>query len=92
MCENSRQRQGFNWTVFFGGDMGYIASDAFLDGGFAVNGPSVSRNEIVGRARGGLLLEFNNLGVGFSLNWLGQEFRGQSDGQVVGAIQLKYRL
>jgi len=85
-------RRGYNWTVFFGGDLGYIASDAFLDGGFAADGPSVQRRDIVGRARVGLLLEYDNLGLGFSLNWLGQEFRGQSDGQVVGAIQLKYRL
>jgi len=92
MAGASMPRQGFNWTVFFGGDVGYIASDAFLDGGFAGGGPSVPRRDIVGRARAGLLLEYNNLGVGFSLNWLGPEFRGQSDGQVVGAIQLKYRL
>lgn len=92
MAGASMPRQGFNWTVFFGGDVGYIASDAFLDGGFAGGGPSVQRRDIVGRARAGLLLEYDNLGVGFSLNWLGQEFRGQSDGQVIGAIQLKYRL
>ena len=92
MAGASMPRQGFNWTVFFGGDVGYIASDAFLDGGFAADGPSVQRRDIVGRARAGLLLEYDNLGVGFSLNWLGKEFRGQSNGQMVGAIQLKYRL
>ncbi len=92
MAGASMPRRGFNWTVFFGGDVGYIASDAFLDGGFAADGPSVPRRDIVGRARAGLLLEYDNFGIGFSLNWLGQEFRGQSDGQVIGAIQLKYRL
>ncbi len=91
MAGASVPRQGFNWTVFFGGDVGYIASDAFLDGGFAVDGPSVPRRDIVGRARADLLLEYDNLGLGFSLNWLGREFRGQSNGQVIGAIQLKYR-
>ncbi len=92
MAGASAPRQGFNWTVFFGGDVGYVASDAFLDGGFAVNGPSVSRNEIVGRARSGLLLEYDKVGISFSLNWLSPEFDGQSGGQVVGAIQPKYRL
>jgi len=92
MAGASMPRKGFNWNVFFGGDVGYIASDAFLDGGFAGDGPSVPRRDIVGRARAGLLLEYDNLGIGFSLNWLGQEFRGQSNGQMVGAIQLKYRL
>ncbi|MHA1528006.1 MAG: lipid A-modifier LpxR family protein [Alphaproteobacteria bacterium] len=92
MAGASVPRKGFNWTVFFGGDVGYIASDAFLDGGFAEDGPSVPRRDIVGRARAGVLLEYDNLGLGFSLNWLGREFRDQSNGQMVGAIQLKYRL
>ena len=92
MAGASMPRRGFNWTVFFGGDVGYIASDVFLDGGFSENGPSVPRRDIVGRARAGLLLEYDNFGIGFSLNWLGREFRGQSNGQMVGAIQLKYRL
>ncbi len=92
MAGASVPREGFNWTVFFGGDLGFVASDAFLDGGFAVDGPSVPRRDIVGRARAGVLLEYDNVGIGFSLNWLGREFRGQSDGQVIGAIQLKYRL
>ena len=92
MAGASMPRQGFNWTVFFGGDVGYIASDAFLDGGFGENAPSVPRRDIVARARTGLLLEYDRFGLGFSLNWLGREFRGQPDGQMVGAIQMKYRL
>jgi hypothetical protein len=85
-------RRGFNWTVFAGGDLGYIASDAFLDGGFDDKGFSVGRRDIVGRTRAGVLLDYDNFGFGFSVNWLGKEFRGQSSGQVIGAFQLKYRL
>lgn len=92
MAGAASPRQGFNWTVFFGGDMGYVASDAFLDGGFTIDGPSVPRRDVVGRARVGVLLDYDNLGLGFSLNWLGKEFRGQSGGQMIGAFQLKYRL
>jgi hypothetical protein len=84
-------RKGVNWTTFTGADVGFVASDAFLDGGFAVDGPSVPRKKLVARVRGGVLLEYDNLGIGFSLNWLGKEFRGQSDGQMVGTIQIKYR-
>jgi hypothetical protein len=91
MAGASMPRRGFDWTLFAGGDLGYIASDAFLDGGFAVGGPSVERRDVVGRARVGVLLDFNNYGIGFSLNWLGKEFRRQSDGQMIGALQLKYR-
>lgn len=87
----SMPRKGFNWTTFVGADLGYVASDAFLDGGFAGDGPSVRREPIVARVRGGVLLEYDNVGIGFSLNWLSKEFRGQSEGQTIGAIQVKYR-
>ncbi|HUS55907.1 MAG TPA: lipid A-modifier LpxR family protein [Thermohalobaculum sp.] len=91
MAGASMPGEGINWTFFAGGDLGYIASDAFLDGGFAGNGPRVERRDLVGRARVGVLMDYNEFSVGFSLNWLGEEFHGQSDGQVIGAIQLKYR-
>jgi len=92
MAGASMPRQGFNWTVFGGGDVGYVASDAFLDGGFGVGGPSGPRERIVGRLRVGALLEYDNVGIGFSVNWLSPEFRDQSEGQVIGALQFKVRL
>lgn len=87
----SMPRRGFNWTTFAGADLGYVASDAFLDGGFAAGGPSVPREPITARVRAGVLLEYDDLGLGFSLNWLSKEFRGQSDSQLIGALQFKYR-
>ncbi|HSF93979.1 MAG TPA: lipid A-modifier LpxR family protein [Thermohalobaculum sp.] len=88
----SMPRQGYHWSVFAGGDVGYVAADAFLDGGFSVDGPDIARRKLVARLHGGVLLEYDNLGIGFSLNWLGKEFKGQPEGQVVGAVQLKFRL
>ena len=87
MAGASVPRQGFNWTVFTGGDIGYVASDALVD----TEGPGVARRDITGRARAGLLVEYDNVGVGFSLNWLSPEFDGQPHGQILGAVQLKYR-
>lgn len=92
MAGESMHRDGFEWTAFVGGDVGYVAWDAFLDGGFAANGRSVDRAEIVARARAGVLLEYGRVGVGFSVNWLSEEFETQPEGQLIGAIQLKYRL
>jgi len=92
MAGDSIRRQGFHWTIFTGGDVGYVASDAFLDGGFAGDGPSIGRKPLTARLRGGVLLEYGRVGIGFSLNWLSPEFQGQSDGQTIGAIQLKYRV
>ncbi len=89
---DSVRREGFHWTAFIGGDVGYVAWDAFLDGGFAADWPEVNRSELVYRARTGVLLEYGSVGVGFSLNWLSEEFETQPEGQLIGAIQLKYRL
>lgn len=88
----SMPRKGFSWAVFAGADLGYVAHDAFLDGGFAVNGPSVPREKLVPRARVGVLLDYDHVGIGFSMNWLGKEFKAQKSGQVIGALQLKLRL
>ncbi|HUF87250.1 MAG TPA: lipid A-modifier LpxR family protein [Thermohalobaculum sp.] len=92
MAGDAPRRDGFHWTVFLGADVGYVAWDAFLDGGFAADGRSVDREEIVGRARAGVFLEHGRVGVGFSLNWLSKEFETQPEGQLIGAFQLKYRL
>ncbi len=78
-------------TFFAGGDVGFVASDAFLDGGVTVDGASVPRRTVVPRARAGALLDWGRMAFAFSLNWLGREFRRQPEGQVVGAFQIKYR-
>jgi hypothetical protein len=88
----SVRRPGFHWTYFLGGDVGYVAWDAFLGGGFAADGREIGREEIVARARAGAFLEYGRVGIGFSLNWLSQEFDRQPEGQLIGAFQLKYRL
>ncbi|NIP74475.1 MAG: DUF2219 family protein, partial [Xanthomonadales bacterium] len=87
----SMPRPGTNWTLFAGGDLCYVASDAFLDGGITVDGPSVDRRDFVDRARAGILVEHGRVGLGFSLNWLGREFESQPEGQLVGAVQVQIR-
>ncbi len=91
MAGESMHRGGLNWTLWAGGDLGLVASDAFLDGGFAGDGPSVERQTLTARARAGILLEYGTVGIGFSVNWLGREFRDQPEGQAIGAVQLKIR-
>ncbi len=92
MAGEAPRREGFHWTTFVGADVGFVAWDAFVDGGFAAEGRNLDREEIVGRVRTGVLLEYGRVGVGFSLNWLSPEFEAQPEGQLIGAIQLKYRL
>lgn len=87
----SKERDGLNWLTWVGGDVGYIASDAFLDGGFDNSGPSVNREEITARLRAGLMVEYGDVALSYSATWLSPEFDAQSEGQVVGAFQIKYR-
>lgn len=87
----SMHRQGFHWTFFTGADAGYVASDAFLDGGPGGDGPGIGRRDVTARLRAGVLLEAGGVGIGFSLNWLSPEFRGQPEGQTIGGIQVKLR-
>jgi len=89
-------RTDFNWAVFSGADIGYVVSDALLDGGPAYDGPDyegpgTELRHVTARVRSGALVEYDNLAVAFSFNWLSPEFRGQREGQLIGAIQLKYR-
>ena len=69
--------------------MGVVASDALLDGGFGGSGPSVEREVVTARARAGVMIEYEDLAVSYSLTWLSPEFRGQPSGQVIGAVQIK---
>ena len=87
----SKQRAGLNWAIWIGGDAGYVASDAFLDGGFTADGPEVERETLTFRLRAGLMLEYDPVAVVYSINWLSPEFERQPEGQLIGAVSLKYR-
>ena len=84
-------RDGVEWTLWVGGDVGTVARDAFLDGGSDRSGPSVSRESVTARARAGAMVEYGAFAVSYSVNWLSREFKTQDEGQMIGAIALKYR-
>ncbi len=86
----SRPRTGFQWLAWIGGDVGLIRSDAFLDGGFSGDGPSVRRRPVTVRARTGVMLEVDSYAISYSATWLSPEFRNQPVGQVVGAVQVTF--
>lgn len=86
----SRRRDGAHWVAWIGGDLGYIASDALLDGGFGGGGPKVGRKPVTARLRAGMMIEWGSVALGYSLTWLSPEFKGQPSGQLIGAVQLKF--
>ena len=86
----SRPRSGFQWLAWIGGDVGFIGSDVFLDGGFSGNGPSVDKRPVTLRARAGVMLEWESFAISYSATWLSPEFRTQPQGQIIGAVQIKF--
>lgn len=87
----SAPRTGPNIMVWLGADVGYVASDALLDGGFFAEGPSVDHEPITGRVRAGIMYEMDEVALAYSLTWLSEEFEGQAHSQVIGALTLKLR-
>ncbi|MEM7189306.1 MAG: lipid A-modifier LpxR family protein [Pseudomonadota bacterium] len=85
----AKYREGIHWALWVGGDVGYVASDAFLDGGFSGNGPSVDRTPFTARLRAGLIYDYEDVSFSFSMNWMSPEFDSQSEGQLVGAAQIE---
>lgn len=85
----SKPRNGVHWMAWLGADVGLIGSDIFLDGGVSGSGPSVERDLFTLRARGGVMLEYDNFSVSYSVNWLSPEYKTQPEGQLIGAVQLK---
>ena len=83
--------KGFYWALWFGGDVGYVATDAFLDGGFDGDGPSVRKERVTTRFRTGFLFGYDPVAIAYSVTWLSPEFANQPQGQLVGALTVKYR-
>lgn len=87
----SMPREGGNILIWLGADVGYVASDALLDGGFLSDGPSAAREEITGRLRAGVMFELDEVALAYSMTLLTEEFERQRHSQVVGAVSLKLR-
>ena len=81
---------GFRWAVWAGGDVGFIGTDAFLDGGFEGDGPSVKKERVTTRARLGFLIGQGPFALAYTATWLSPEFSNQIAAQIVGAVTVKY--
>jgi len=75
-------RTGFGWSL--GADIASVAGSVYLpdDGDFP--GPETARS----RARAGLAWAGESWSVQGGLSYLSEEFEGQSEGQIVGAVSL----
>ena len=81
-------QQGFSAYLFGGVEGRVVGRNIFLDGNtFQDDGPSVDKNTLVGEARVGLALTYDNLRFAYTQVFRSQEFEGQSN-QIFGSVTL----
>ncbi len=81
----------FAWSLFAGVDGRAVARNIFLDGNSFSGGPSVDKKPLVADVSGGVTLTYGRVQTAYTLNWRSDEFYGQSDNSMFGAISVGYR-
>ncbi len=83
LVEGTRGAQtGFGWSL--GADIAYVASSVYLPDEDGFPGPEETR----GRVRAGAMWAGQGWSVFGGIGYLSEEFDGQSEGQMVGAVAL----
>jgi len=75
---------GFGWSL--GADLASVADSVYLPGDDGRPGAEDTR----GRVRGGAMWASQRWSVFAGAAWLGEEFEGQDEGQVVGTLSVTY--
>ncbi len=85
------RQEGFSAYMFGGLEGRAVGRNIFLDGNsFQDDGPSVDKNILVGEARIGLALTFDDVRFAYTQVFRSQEFQGQSR-QTFGTVSLSLR-
>jgi hypothetical protein len=85
LVEGTRGRMtGFGWSI--GADLASVADSVYLPGDAGRPGPNDTRS----RVRGGAMWAGERWSAFAGAAWLGEEFEGQDEGQVVGSVSLTY--
>ncbi len=79
------------WSAFVGFEARAVARNIFLDGNTFEDGPSVDRETMVYDLNAGFSVAWSKLRIAYTLNWRSNEFVGQRDEQVFGAISISRR-
>jgi hypothetical protein len=74
------------FSVLFGGDIAKVDSSVYLptSGGYVLT-------DTRDRLRAGIHWQGENSSLFYGATWLGKEFTGQTDGQVVGSLRLNFK-
>ncbi|PKP85195.1 MAG: DUF2219 domain-containing protein [Alphaproteobacteria bacterium HGW-Alphaproteobacteria-2] len=74
---------GAGLSLLVGGDVAYVHDSRFLS-----RSPAVEKRDVRERLRGGLQLDWGFGSMFYGITWLGREFEGQPEGQLVGSLNL----
>ncbi|MFT5004559.1 MAG: hypothetical protein ACI8YI_000165 [Paracoccaceae bacterium] len=78
------QKRGISYLL--GGDVAYVQSSQYLP---AALGPVVEAMRV--RLRGGIYVEEGQKSLFYGVTWLGKEYEGQSSGQILGSVSLRFK-
>lgn len=86
-------RGRFSWYLFAGANGRAVAYNIVLDGNaFRDGGPSVNRRPLVAEAQAGLVVQFGRVQSAFTVVTRTDEFKGQAQQELFGALSLSMKL
>ncbi len=85
------QESGLGWSAFAGIEARAVARNIFLDGNSFEDSPSVDRKSVVIDASAGFSVSAGRTRISYTLNWRSDEFEGQRDPQLFGALSISRR-
>ncbi|HMM76263.1 MAG TPA: lipid A deacylase LpxR family protein [Gammaproteobacteria bacterium] len=86
-------REKFSWYLFAGASGRAVAYNIVLDGNaFRDGGPSVNRRPLVAEAQAGLVMQLGRVQGAFTVVTRTDEFKGQDQQELFGALALSIKL
>jgi hypothetical protein len=81
----------FGWSAFIGMEARAVGRNIFLDGNTFRDSASVDSKLLVYDISAGFSLSFKKTRIDYTLNWRSDEFSGQNEEQLFGALSLSRR-
>ena len=83
---------GFDWYVFAGLEARAVAHNIFLDGSpFRDDDPQVKSHTFNGDIQAGLVTQFGRTQIAYTYVYRTEQFKGQNDPQIFGAVSASFK-
>lgn len=83
---------GFRWNAFAGIEARAVAQNIFLDGNTFTDSASIDKKDFVYDVSAGLMMQVNNISLGYSMVYRSKEFDGQDEEDIFGSLNLSILL